>query len=227
MNTLGRISGVIVMVLTLAPALTAATEIPEGAHLLLRMVNSISTRTAQEGDYVYLRTASPISVGGRIVVPTNSYVQGVVTYAKRAGRVKGRAELAIRLETLTLPRGTVLAFEPLLDSLDNQGSGQQVDKTENVVRQGANHGRDAKTIAILAGSGAAIGGGWTRGWKGAGTGAAIGAGVGLATVLLTRGQDVQLRPGSSLDVVFDRPVSLNQPQEPGASQPRRPVLERK
>ena len=56
----------------------SAAEIPQGAHLLLRMENSLSTRTAREGDYVYLRTASPISLDGKIVVPVGSYVQGVV-----------------------------------------------------------------------------------------------------------------------------------------------------
>jgi type IV secretion system protein VirB10 len=176
------------------------------------MVNSISTRTAQEGDYIYMRTASPISAEGRIIVPVNSYVQGVVTYTKRAGKVKGKAELAIRLETLTLPRGEVLEFTPLLDSLDHQGTGQKVDKEENVVRQGPDHGRDAKQIAILAGSGASIGGIVDQSWKGAGIGAGVGAGVGLATVLLTRGKDVQLSQGTSLDVVLDRPVLLNRPR---------------
>ena len=39
------------------PFLHAATEIPQGSHALLRMVNSVSTRTAREGDYVYMRTA--------------------------------------------------------------------------------------------------------------------------------------------------------------------------
>jgi hypothetical protein len=33
-------------------------------------------------------------------------------------------------------------------------------------------------------------------------------GVGLARVLMTRGKEVELRHGSSLDVVFDRPVTL-------------------
>jgi len=45
-------------------AAAAAAEIPQGAHLLLRMENSISTKTAQAGDFVYLRTASPIAAGG-------------------------------------------------------------------------------------------------------------------------------------------------------------------
>jgi hypothetical protein len=161
-----------------------AAEIPKGAHVLLRMVNSLSTRTAQQGDYVYMRTASPITIDGRIVVPPNSYVQGVVTHSKRAGKVKGRAELAIRLETLTLPRGTVLKFSPTLSSLDSGGSGQKVDKEEGAVQQAPDHGRDAARIAILAGSGASVGAIVDRSWKGAGIGSGVGAGVGLATVLL-------------------------------------------
>src|SRR5258708_37904512 len=86
----------------------SAAEIPKGAHLLLRMENSLSTRTAREGDYVYLRSANPISVDGQILVPVGSYVQGVVAQANRSGRVSGRARLAIRLETLTLPQGKVV-----------------------------------------------------------------------------------------------------------------------
>src|SRR5438045_5584146 len=94
------------LALWLAAAVTAA-EIPKGAHVLLRMVNSINTRTAQEGDYVYLRTSTPISVEGQIVAPADSYVQGVVTQSSRSGRVSGRAQLSIRLETITLASAKV------------------------------------------------------------------------------------------------------------------------
>src|SRR5262249_5645998 len=61
-------------------------EVPAGTHLLLRMMNSVSTRTAQAGDYVYLRTCSPIVSGGKMVAPVDSYVQGVVSHAQRSGR---------------------------------------------------------------------------------------------------------------------------------------------
>lgn len=185
-----------------------AAEIPQGTHLLLRMENTLSTRTAQEGDYVYLRTASPISVDGQIVVPVGSYVQGVVAQAKRSGRVSGRAQLAIRLETLTLAQGKVVKFAPHLNSVDSAGSGQKVTGKENVVEQGSTRGKDAERIAILAGSGASIGGIADRSWKGAGIGAGAGTAVGLASVLLSRGKEVELRQGSTLDVVFDRPVAI-------------------
>jgi hypothetical protein len=185
-----------------------AAEIPRGTHVLLRMVNSVSTRTAQEGDYVYMRTANPIAAEGRIVVPVGAYVQGVVSFVQRSGRVRGRAAMGIRLETLTLPRGAVVRFSPRLESVDPDETNQQVDRKQEVIKQPSGVGGDAAQIAIFAGSGAALGGIVDRGWKGAGVGAGVGSGVGLATVLLSRGRPVELRRGATLDVVFERPVEL-------------------
>jgi hypothetical protein len=185
-----------------------ASEIPQGSHALLRLVNSISTRTAREGDYVYMRTATPIVSNGAIVVPVDSYVQGVVTHAKRSGRVTGTAELAIRIDTLTLPAGKVVKIAPTLSSVDSGDGEQRVVGNENQIKQGTSHGEDATTIATRGGVGAAIGGLTDRSWRGAGIGAGIGGGVGLATVLLTRGREVDLRQGSTIDVIFDRAIQV-------------------
>jgi hypothetical protein len=183
------------------PFAALATEVPQGTHVLLRMVNSINTRTAAEGDQVYLQTASPIAMGGQIV-------QGVITHAKRSGKVVGRAELGIRLDTLTLPGGKAMQIAPRLSSVDSENTGQKVDKDEGIVKQAPDRGKDAARIAIWAGSGAAIGGIADRSWTGAGIGGAAGGAVGVATMLLTRGKEVQLRQGSTLDVVFDRPITI-------------------
>jgi hypothetical protein len=196
------------ILLSVLASVASAADIPQGAHVLLRMENSVSTRTAKEGDFVYLRTAFPIASAGDIAVPAGSYVQGVISLSKQSGRVKGRAQLAIRLETLTLASGKVYKFSPHLSSVDSGETGQKVEGAENTVEQAPGKGQDAERIAILAGSGAAIGGIADRSWKGAGIGAGVGSAVGLATVLLTRGKEVELRQGSTLDVVFDRPVSL-------------------
>jgi hypothetical protein len=184
-----------------------AAEIPQGAHTLLKMVNSISTRTAREGDYVYMRTATPIVSNNQIVVPADSYVQGVVSHSKRSGRVTGRAELAIRIETLTLPSGKVIKVTPHLSSVDSDGTEQKVDK-EGGVQQGASKGADAETIATRSAAGAAIGGLADRSWKGAGIGGGAGGAVGVATVLLTRGREVELKQGSTVDVTFERAVPV-------------------
>ena len=40
-------------------------------------------------------------------------------------------------------------------------------------------------------------------------GAGAGGGVGLATVMLTRGREVNLQQGSTMDVIFDRSVPID------------------
>jgi hypothetical protein len=189
--------------------LLSAAEIPQGTHVLLRMVNSVSTRTAREGDRVYLRTASPILVNGQFVVPVESYAEGVVSHSVRSGRVKGRAELGIRIDTFTLPTGKTIRVSPHLSSVDSAGTEQKVEAKENEIKQGGTKGADAERVAVIAAEGGAIGGLADRSWKGAGIGAGAGAAIGLATTLLTRGKEVELLPGSTFDVVFDRPVTID------------------
>ena len=200
-------------VFAFAASLAAAADIPAGAHVLLRVQNTINTRTAKVGDYVYLQTATPITADGHVVVPMGSHVQGVVAMVNRAGKVKGRAELAIRLERLTFSSGQQFKIEPRLTSLEGDAGGQQVTGSENTVKQGSTVGKDTRQIAILAGSGAMLGAmvgryGSGSALKGAGIGGGAGAAVGLASALLTRGKDVELRQGSSMDVVFDQPIEL-------------------
>ena len=196
------------VVLLCLAAGAGGAEIPQGSHALLRLINSVSTRTAREGDFVYMRTATPIVANGEIVVPAESYVQGVVSYARRSGRVSGRAELAIRIETLTLPSGQVLRVTPHLSSVDSEGTDQKVETKENTVQQGGSKGADAERVATIAGGGAALGGMTDRSWKGAGIGAGAGGAVGLASVLLTRGREVELKQGSTVDVVFEKAVPI-------------------
>jgi len=187
----------------------AAAEIPQGAHVLLRMVNSVSTRTAREGDRIYLRTASPIMVDGQFVVPVDSYAEGVVSHSVRSGRVKGRAELGIRIDSFTLPGGKTFHVSPHLSSVDSGGSEQKVEAKEGEIKQGGTKGQDAERVAMIAAGGGALGGLADRSWKGAGIGAGAGTAVGIVTTLLTRGKEVELQAGSTFDVVFDRPVTID------------------
>src|SRR5512135_1432386 len=117
----------------LASFAAQGAEIPKGSHVLLKMMNSVSTRTAVPGNQVYLQTAVPVVADGQILVPAGSYVQGIVSMSKRGGRVSGRAQLAIRLETLTLPTGKSLHIAPRLSSIDSAESGQKVEEKENTI----------------------------------------------------------------------------------------------
>jgi len=198
----------LVLLLFIVFGLTSAAEIPKGAHMLLRMVNPVTTRTAREGDRLYMRTASPVIVNGQFVVPVDSYAEGTVSHSVRSGRVKGRAELGIRIDSLTLPNGKTIRVSPHLSSVDSAGTEQKVKRRENEIKQGGTKEKDAKTVGVIAAEGAAIGGLAGRSWKGAGIGAGIGSGVGLAATLLTRGREVELPQGSTFDVVFDRAIAI-------------------
>ena len=196
------------IVALMLPIFCGAAEIPKGSHVLLKLVNSVTTRTAKQGDYVYMKTATPIVSGGQVVVPEGTYVQGVVSSSKQSGRVKGRAELGIRIETMTFASGKVLQMSPHLASVDAESTGQKVDH-EGQIKQGGDKEQDAARIATIGGAGAALGGLTDRSWKGAGVGAGAGGAVGLATVLLTRGREVTLSQGATVDVVFDRAVPID------------------
>jgi type IV secretion system protein VirB10 len=173
------------------------------------MINSVSTRTASEGDRIYLETVFPILSGGRIAIPPGSYVAGTVTQIKRPGRVKGRGELYVRFDSLTLPNGVTRDFRSRLGSLDGRAS-ETLDKNEGKVQGEGNVGGDLKTIGTAAGAGAGAGslGGAVSGHPlaGAGIGGAAGAAAGLAYVLLSRGPDAVLAKGTTMEMVLDRPL---------------------
>ncbi len=143
----------------------------------------------------------------RIVVPAGSYVSGEIVEAKRPGRIKGRAELMIRLNTLILPNGYTADFNAVPENTGTGGN-ESVDE-EGKVKGDTDKGSDVGTIATTTSIGAGIGSVATRSAKGAGIGAAAGAGAGLLAVLFSRGPEAELPRGSTLDVILDRPLYLD------------------
>ena len=175
--------------------------VPAGTHVLLSLVNSVNTKHSREGDRVYLETAFPVTADGRVVIPRGSSVTGTVSNSTRPGKVKGKGELYIRFDQLTLPNGVTRDFRSRLGSADN---GSDVDRKEGAVRGSGNHGGDARTVATGAGIGATLGGAIGRSVGTAGMGGAAGAAAGLATVLMKRGPDPTLPRGTQVEMVLDR-----------------------
>jgi hypothetical protein len=185
-----------------------------GTKIPLSLVNSLNTKHTAEGDRVYLETAFPIILSGHIVIPKGSYVAGTVTEVKRAGRVKGKAEMFLRFDSLTLPNGVTRDFRSRLDNAD----GQDVDRQEGKIRGDGNRGGDVKTVGEATAAGASVGaiaGGLAgHGPLGLGVGAAGGAAAGLLGVLLSRGPDLVLPKGTTFEMVLDRDLRY-EPQEVG------------
>ena len=175
----------------------ATVTIPAGTHLPLVLQNSVNTKTAAVGDSLYFETVYPIVVENRILVPVGSFVRGTVTDVKRPGRVKGRGELHVRFDELTLPNGYTVALKASLASA-GAGQGEEVQREEGVVKGDSTKADDLGTVAATTGTGAGVGGLTTGSRKGAGIGAGIGAAAGLAAVLLTRGKELELPRGTSV-----------------------------
>lgn len=191
----------------------ADITVGSGTKLPLSLINSISTKHSAEGDSVYLETAFPVVVNGRVVIPVGSYVMGTVTQIKKPGRVKGRGELYIRFDSLTLPNGVTREFRARMGGMDAAASGS-LDRGEGKVTSEGNKGGDVRTVAETASAGASVGGiaGSVAGHTsmGLGVGAAAGAAAGLIGVLATRGPDAVLPRGSTVEMVLDRNVSFSE-----------------
>jgi hypothetical protein len=183
----------------------------------------VSTKNAAEGDRVYLETVFPIMTNGRIVIPPGSWVAGTITEVKRPGRVKGRGELYLRFDSLTLPNGVTRDFRARVGGVDGQG-GEEFDKNEGKIKSEGNKAGDARTIAEAGGAGASVGliaGSATKHYAmGGGIGAAAGVTAGLMAVLLTRGPDAVLAKGSTLEMITDRPLQFEKNEiDFGGTQP--------
>jgi type IV secretion system protein VirB10 len=164
--------------------------VPAGTRIGVVLENGISTRSAKPGDSVYLQTSFPITQNNRIVIPVGSYLRGEIIDSKRPGKVKGKGEFRLRLNTLILPNGYTVNLNAAPRSADS--GGKETMDSEGKVTGPSDKGKDAGTIVSTTATGAGIGAIASRSAKGAGIGGGIGAAAGLAAVLLSRGPEAEL-----------------------------------
>ncbi|MBZ5647479.1 MAG: TrbI/VirB10 family protein [Acidobacteriia bacterium] len=182
--------------------------VPAGTKLPVVLKHGINTKTARSGDPIYCETNFPVVANNRILIPAGTYVQGSISNIKRPGRVKGRAEVLMHFDTLIFPNGYTVAIPGAVDNLPGADTQQLKDK-EGTIQADSSKGKDAATIAGTGATGAVIGS-VAAGGKGAGIGAAAGGLAGLAITMLTRGNEVRLDPGTTVEMVLQRPLVLEE-----------------
>jgi hypothetical protein len=164
--------------------------IPAGTTLAATLATPLASDTSKVEDTVRATLKSPVSIEGFELVPAGATIVGHVTKAEPAAKVKGRAFLAFRFNSVDLAAGP-----------ENISS-------ETISREAAaTKGKDATKIGVGAGAGAIIGG-IIGGGSGAATGAAIGGGAGTATVLATKGDEVRLPAGTPVSVKLTAPLTI-------------------
>jgi hypothetical protein len=131
-----------------------------------------------------------VVVKGETVLPAGAELTGVVTGAERSGRVKGRARVAYRFDTVRLDGER---YEIVTSPISHLAP--------------ATKRQDATKIAIGAGAGAVVGA-LVGGGGGAAKGAAIGGAGGTGVVLATRGREVRLGPGADISTRLTAPATI-------------------
>lgn len=171
-----------------ASAEARTTSLPAGTVIPVRFETSVSSAQSRPEDRVLATVRQDVIVDGRVVIPAGSELRGYVVDAKRSGRVKGRAELAVDFNRLRI-----------------NGHNYDVDTRQLSWVAPATHGRDAKIIGGGAGAGAIIGA-IADGKEGAAKGALIGGATGTGVVLTTRGKEVKVPAGSRYRLRLARPL---------------------
>lgn len=191
-------------------AASASFQVDAGTHILLRMVNAVSTRQAQVGDRLYLETAYPIFSSGRMLIPEGSWVMGTVSAVTRPQRRKG-GQLQIHFDSITLPNGVSRKFHSDLGAIDPTTGRETLDPEKSTVKNTPEKtaGVDRTIETTTAGTvvGAAVGAAAGHAAAGAVLGAGGGLAAGIATMMLQRGPDALLPRGSTVEMVLDRPLT--------------------
>jgi hypothetical protein len=164
--------------------------IPAGTTLRLDLASSIASDSSKVEDAVRATVREAVVVDKQTVVPKGAQLAGVVTDVADSGRVKGRARIAYRFNSL---------------SVGDERYDIATAPTSHVAP--ATKGEDAKKIGIGAGAGAALGA-ILGGGGGAAKGAAIGGAAGTGVVVATKGKEVRLGPGANVTTRLTAPVTI-------------------
>jgi type IV secretion system protein VirB10 len=205
--------------------------VPADTTIPMVLISTINTRSAYIGQSIYCESIYPITVANHVVIPKGSSIRGTVTQVIRPGRVKGRGQLGLRFDELILPNGTTRHLRATLAGLGTAHD-DKFNPKEGQIEGGGSKGKDAQTVAQTTITGTELGTliGWTQGHplEGLGIGSAAGAATGVALILATRGKDIVLPHGTSLNLELSQPVSFDREEvEPPSHYEEGPTLPRR
>jgi len=176
----------------LSRILPGPVTVPSGTTLSVRLLHSISSRSAKPGDEFDAELTAPVTIHGKTLFPKGARVRGRVVSAKESGRLKDPGFLKLTLDAIQTEDGKWVNLE-----------------TSNISAKGAAH---TKRNATLIGGGTGVGaliGGIAGGGKGAAIGAGAGAGAGTAGAYATGKKDVSFPAESKLIFKTEREVSVS------------------
>jgi hypothetical protein len=184
--------------------------IPEGKLAKLSLQTRLSSKLSEVGDEVTAVLYEPVrGEDGRVVIPRGTEFIGRVTQVKAAKRPQKEATMTVVFDTMRMSYGTENVSVTVM-AIDDYANDEKLKSKNEEGKVGG--GRSGERTAKNAGIGGGLGslGGIIAASAGGGLGGlagGIGAGV-LGGVLVTKGNDIKLEPGTILRIKFERPVTL-------------------
>ena len=127
--------------------------------------------------------------------------------------MKGKAQLGLRFDEITLANGTTLPLRATLSGFagnGKEGFHKQESKIEGESSKGSDVGKVAQTTVTGAEIGTIAGVGSHHVGKGLGIGSAAGAAGGLIWVLASRGKEIVLPSGTNLELQLSAPLTFDE-----------------
>jgi hypothetical protein len=182
----------------------------EGTLARISLQSQLSSKINEVGDEVVGVLYEAVrGADGRTVIPRGTEFIGRVTQVQAAKRPQKQASMTISFETMRMSYGTE-KVSTVVTAIDDYANDEKYKAKDDEGKVGA--GRSGKRTGQNAGIGGGLGslGGLIIGAAGGGIGAIAGAiGVGAAGgVLMTKGNDIKLEPGTVLRIRFERAVNL-------------------
>ncbi|HEX8459029.1 MAG TPA: hypothetical protein VF656_17180 [Pyrinomonadaceae bacterium] len=174
-----------------APRQIGSLDIPSDTTMRVELLTNLSTDATQRGDRFEARVIEPAEYAG-------AQVTGRVKNVRRAGKVRGTAELQLDFEQISLPDGRFTNFNAQVVEVVGRSTGNVGDVDEEGGVRGKSTTKDDVTkVGAGAGIGAIIGA-IAGGGKGAAIGAVIGGSIGAGGAITSRGKDIRLERGQEL-----------------------------
>jgi hypothetical protein len=172
--------------------------VPDGTMIVASLNNSLSTKTAVDGDRFTMTVREP--AGYR-----NATVEGHITNVDRSGRFAGRASMTFNFDRIRLRNGQTYPFAGIVENLQaSNGEDIRVDNEGAIAEQDSQSKTTLERSAIGGAVGALIGA-IAGGGKGAAIGAAIGVGTGAGSVYVQGRDDFDISKGSRVNIRASAP----------------------
>ena len=178
--------------------------VPAGTVIPIALSSYLNSKSTQVGDTFYADTLYPIWIQQRLVIPKGSMIRGTVTAVKRPGFIRGKGQLAIRIDDILLPNGIKRDLVAAFKGIHGPGE-EKLDRQSESVEAGGAQKTDTGQVVATTSQGAIIGA-VVDGGRGAAVGAGAGAVAGLVTVMLSRSRDLVLNPGTQFDLELQQPL---------------------